>query len=828
MFLFLVGDTYEGLKDPHKIIKIIKENPKVGFLYLSPAVPKSSVNSHYYNLKVVNHEHVNKQDHCTISKQGVTRMRSDDETEFITLDRWQQEVNYFQKLTKIPVFSLFRKWKAFSVWRKNVRTKKIQNCKKSLNSNLFIVNASLRPALLNVREMCHRISEMGLCQIDKDHTYALNEFKEAQFNQLNDVAGRLQDFRELVKEVVRSACRTALLEAGFTPDDYYYDGVESPGFYGTASSYLMQSNYDMDIYGEAPDKMNYTDQANKRAECKRLMCFIRLADYLIVNTMHVLAVNSVSTLLNYLTEQLANTPTLAQIQGNEPEVEKVKEEEDKEEEDEVPKLPPLFITEFVLEPTQLLFAPDLDDFQEGLQEVIKRFQDAVLSVQNLVPDAYFDAFTRPIINNKFEEKNVGDGPSLSTMFEDDKHLQTIIYNIRDAINAAFNAANQYADTFEPFREFYRENEHKDLDGVKREEHEVSFFAEHLEKYHKQHKMGESIVEKRPIGMLLVDVVKMRSLLIPSPLRCLDVINNLLPVKARKEVDRLIAELQDGQFKLEIAPTTTIEFVKNLNFLDEIQVRIDPLEKEAMVVKEMYELIEQYDVPTPPEDFAVYQTLGPSITNVRNAIDKALTERDANIDKFCNHLDKDIAELAKDVKEVKREAQNPMILDANAEKEKVKGLLKKLLNQMDELQKSAFTYKSYQKNFKVEVTKFDALEEAHAELKLKEQLWNDLDEWDNLLQEWTESPFDQLNPEEMNTITTKYSKSVLQLEKGLPPNGVVPKLKEKVEVMRERVCLYFYILCLDLFSRNYGFTSFPNWKFQCCYINCILLYEAFPY
>lgn len=39
---------------------------------------------------------------------------------------------------------------------------------------------------------------------------------------------------------------------------------------GTASSYLMQSNYDMDIYGEAPDKMTYTEQANKRTHCKRL------------------------------------------------------------------------------------------------------------------------------------------------------------------------------------------------------------------------------------------------------------------------------------------------------------------------------------------------------------------------------------------------------------------------------------------------------------------------------------------------------------------------------------------------------------------------------
>ena len=33
---------------------------------------------------------------------------------------------------------------------------------------------------------------------------------------------------------------------------------------------------------------------------------------------------------------------------------------------------------------------------------------------------------------------------------------------------------------------------------------------------------------------------------------------------------------------------------------------------------------------------------------------------------------------------------------------------------------------------------------------------------------------------------KYAKTVMQLEKGLPPNSVVPILKEKVEGMRHKV------------------------------------------
>ena len=65
-------------------------------------------------------------------------------------------------------------------------------------------------------------------------------FSDLKF--LLQVARRLAEFRDLVKEVVRSACRTALLEAGFTPDDYFYDGMDSPGLYqGTFSiwNYIM-------------------------------------------------------------------------------------------------------------------------------------------------------------------------------------------------------------------------------------------------------------------------------------------------------------------------------------------------------------------------------------------------------------------------------------------------------------------------------------------------------------------------------------------------------------------------------------------------------------
>lgn len=49
-------------------------------------------------------------------------------------------------------------------------------------------------------------------------------------------------------------------------------------------------------------------------------------------------------------------------------------------------------------------------------------------------------------------------------------------------------------------------------------------------------------------------------------------------------------------------------------------------------------------------------------------------------------------------------------------------------------------------------------------------------------------FEELDSDELSAQVTKYSKIVMQLEKGLPPNNVVSRLKDHVDSMREKVYL----------------------------------------
>ena len=58
-----------------------------------------------------------------------------------------------------------------------------------------------------------------------------------------------------------------------------------------------------------------------------------------------------------------------------------------------------------------------------------------------------------------------------TIFSNDYGVLNVIFRIhQDAISSAFDAAWQYANTFEPYRQFYQENESLDLEAIRQGEH----------------------------------------------------------------------------------------------------------------------------------------------------------------------------------------------------------------------------------------------------------------------------------------------------------------------------------------------------------------------
>ena len=51
--------------------------------------------------------------------------------------------------------------------------------------------------------------------------------------------------------------------------------------------------------------------------------------------------------------------------------------------------------------------------------------------------------------------------------------------------------------------------------------DVHFWAERLLRYNNEAGIVQRLVERRPVGMILVDGIQMKQLLIPNPQRCLE-------------------------------------------------------------------------------------------------------------------------------------------------------------------------------------------------------------------------------------------------------------------------------------------------------------------
>jgi len=74
----------------------------------------------FLNSRIVRHDKLDKSDHYTISKLGVTHI-THSEAEFTPLKQWEKDLRHYSQLIKIKTFANFRMWKAFYVWKKNVK-----------------------------------------------------------------------------------------------------------------------------------------------------------------------------------------------------------------------------------------------------------------------------------------------------------------------------------------------------------------------------------------------------------------------------------------------------------------------------------------------------------------------------------------------------------------------------------------------------------------------------------------------------------------------------------------------------------------------------------
>jgi dynein heavy chain len=231
------------------------------FLYLQHT---SSSNRSAYDLEIVDHSATKAAEYYTLSRAGITHFHGVD-SEFTPLDQWEREYSLFNKMRDIPFFSKYRSWKSFTVWKSNVKGQHLAAARDALSSNLFIFIPALRDALMTIKNLCAEVNKLRLIEVKTERTQTLAEFVESQKHLQSNLTEELSNFSIKIHNSVRSACDEIVDE-------------------------FLKANTIV-----ADHKMTFMERASLRSECRKLTKFLKLTDFLVVDTLHDMALESVSS-----------------------------------------------------------------------------------------------------------------------------------------------------------------------------------------------------------------------------------------------------------------------------------------------------------------------------------------------------------------------------------------------------------------------------------------------------------------------------------------------------------------------------------------------------
>lgn len=165
----------------------------------------SSIPRSVYDLRVVPAEKADRTEYFTLSKEGVT-LFCKDASYFSSLTQWEREYKIFNRMANINFFKLYKRWKAFTVWKKGLSYGKLHSASKQLQTNLFFFTPPLRAALLGATEQFIMLANAGLISIPANETMKLDGFLALQQRVHADLRTKLDRLSLSILTSVRSAC----------------------------------------------------------------------------------------------------------------------------------------------------------------------------------------------------------------------------------------------------------------------------------------------------------------------------------------------------------------------------------------------------------------------------------------------------------------------------------------------------------------------------------------------------------------------------------------------------------------------------------------------
>lgn len=264
---------------------------------------------------------------------------------------------------------------------------------------------------------------------------------------------------------------------------------------------------------------------------------------------------------------------------------------------------------------------------------------------------------------------------------------------------------------------------------------------------------------------------------------------------RLAIDTVSTVIEKGQeviMRLKSIPDETLQFVSYLRYVDLCADIFDKLDVDLKYAYDVFIMMKQYSFFVDDTEKDKYLDAEDLLTDGRSILSQKIEDKNEIIQRLEIALQNDIKKVFEEVEEVSKEATEDWLLTKTSDSNLVKETLQNLLERLQICESKSQDYRKYQRNFKIDVTRFDSLIVALTEVKQRQLLWNSVSEWNKCIEDWYALPFNSLVLEDLIAVNLKILKNCSLIEKNLPENDIVAKLRESAESFKEKLPVIGYL------------------------------------
>lgn len=729
---------------PFEFIQVIKNDPDLAddFWYCNRK-------GDAYDFELVSFDKKNDQEYLTISARGVTHIVKG-EALFLTLAEWEREYNLYQKLKNIRFFKQYKTWKNFTRWKKLRRDNMIKERSDFLFKELFILDDKLRESLLSVRRQSYIITRWELVDMKFDTIRTIEEFNHDQDTKRESLAGQLEELEAKIKSIVALSCQESLNAFRRDKNTSLQDD-ENPKEPGEeANPFLVGDGSRM--------KMTHTQDAILRTHHKRLVKFIRLCDYQLVDAKISLSMQSTRKVLSAITHDYGKKDSRTQRRQTQP----------------------LFVVKSDFHKMDVIFNPDAQIVRGSVEDAITRGIAVVCNNEMLLSASEFKKYMES--SEEYADHHFDEEIDLLQMVINDDEFKTLEEKMNQGIDSVFSKIVGHSQAFAPLLQIYNENEALTADDFRNSD--IDEFKQAIEKFTGQSEKFNEFKAVLDIGIVQLNAEAIKLKLKPNPIRCRKMLEELIPSLSYTKSLDLIKDLKEANMKLAGAPLNVDEYITQSNYLKQIEDRINDFTTRFSEIKDLNQVVEICFNKYPEPNKTKFNESLQELTTLRQRVQNSAERGESDKSRFTKELREKISAVEKRNKDLQEKLAETMIADKEAPPERVVAFLKDVGEEMEELFTDTRTFNKYQEDLEMDRTDFEKVRELRDEFRLKNDLWGALHEWNQKIPIWISTQFSQIDVASITGDVERYYK-IAQRSKALEENGnfVSEVLRSRVDSLR---------------------------------------------